>query len=92
LYIYSKTFFLFIVAKSTAIILHLLPHLVPPRQLQKLDTGEKIKANISEARDAFVFHVTVRKVLLICLIVFLKTHEIFEKYVGNDLINYFTNK
>ncbi|XP_067214556.1 uncharacterized protein [Linepithema humile] len=32
---------------------------VPPRQLQKLDSGEKIKANIAEARDAFVFHVTV---------------------------------
>ncbi|XP_067210300.1 uncharacterized protein [Linepithema humile] len=43
----------------TAVILHLLPHLVPPRQLQKLDSGEKIKANIAEARDAFVFHVTV---------------------------------
>jgi len=71
LYIYSKSFFfLSIVAKSTAVILHLLPHLAPPRQLQKLDTGEKIKANISEARDAFVFHVTVRQVLLICLIVY----------------------
>jgi len=92
LYIYSKGFFLSIVAKSTAIILHLLPHLVPPRQLQKLDTGEKIKANISETRDAFVFNVTVRQILLICLIVFLRTHKIFENYVGNDLINYFINK
>ncbi|EZA61678.1 hypothetical protein X777_10510, partial [Ooceraea biroi] len=32
---------------------------IPPRQLKKLDCGKKIKANLSEARDAFVFHVTV---------------------------------
>ncbi|KMQ89723.1 hypothetical protein RF55_10617 [Lasius niger] len=46
-------------AVITAVILHLLPHLVPPRQQQRLDSGEKIKANLSEARDAFVFHVTM---------------------------------
>ncbi|KYN21787.1 hypothetical protein ALC57_05837 [Trachymyrmex cornetzi] len=32
---------------------------VPPHQVQKLDSGDKIKANLSEARDAFVLHVTV---------------------------------
>lgn len=52
-----------IIGSITAVILHLLPHLVPPQQLQKFDSGEKIKANISEARDAFMLHVTVNFII-----------------------------
>lgn len=86
--IYSKSFLLSIVAKSvTAVILHLLPHLVPSRQLQKLDSGEKIKANIAEARDAFVFHVTkpsfidIFHYILKGCMKYLNVLEIFENYL-----------
>ncbi|XP_036143956.1 uncharacterized protein LOC118645969 [Monomorium pharaonis] len=58
-YVFTIKFFLFIVGNSIAVILQLLPHLVPPQQLQKLNYGKRVKANLSEARYVFVFHVTV---------------------------------
>lgn len=45
---------------ASALTLYLLPHMIPPKDKIKCDSGEKLKANVSEARDAFILQASVR--------------------------------
>ncbi|XP_032680381.1 uncharacterized protein LOC116848416 isoform X2 [Odontomachus brunneus] len=42
-----------------SLTLYLLPYMIPPKDQIKCDSGEKLKANISEAWNAFMLHANV---------------------------------
>ncbi|XP_077271530.1 uncharacterized protein LOC143902471 isoform X2 [Temnothorax americanus] len=44
---------------ASALTLFLLPHMIPPRDKIKCHSGEKLKANVTEARNAFILQASV---------------------------------
>lgn len=54
---------MFSLESASALILYLLPHMIPPKDQIRCDSKKKLKANISEARNAFILHASVSTII-----------------------------